>query len=237
MVDFDEIILIAYRPCRTGLNTHLTTDAAHLADGLDVFTKILGRTWNKNPGLHRLNFNDTLRTGTDAYPAADAFIRIDERKILHHIDGAKGAGLGTFPQTDTGVLTSRRSAETKVGSGTRGKTVVFVFMADPAFNPGATHNSDLVFNGGNLFAGQFRYPRRHLFLTGKTEIRRDIGIGDHGYGIPLAAGIAAATALGKRERFHHMLYQRIDFDGKFMGGYSQADAEEQTYATKQYQAT
>jgi hypothetical protein len=133
LIDLHQIVLISDRAGRAGLDTHLAANATDLADRLDIFPEILGRTGDKNPGLEGLNLNDRFRTGTNAHPATHTFVRVDYREIFYHIDGVKGAGLGTFAQTDTGVLAGRRSAEAEVGGSAGGEPVILVLVADPTF--------------------------------------------------------------------------------------------------------
>lgn len=105
VIDLDVIILIGNGIGGTCFDTHLTADAADLADRLDRLAQILSGTGNINTGPQGLQLDNILRTGFHADAAAYAFVRIDHGKILNHIYGIERAGLGTFTQTYAGVLT------------------------------------------------------------------------------------------------------------------------------------
>ncbi len=237
LVDFHEIIFIGDRTCRAGLDAHFAADTTNLADGLDIFTQILCRTRDENPRLERLNFDDALGARSNTNTAAHAFIRINNREILDHVDGAKGAGFGAFTKTDAGILACGWSAKVQIGGSARGKTIIFMLMTDTPFDSGTTDHGNLILNCHHFLAGQFRHPVGHLFFSGKTKVRWNIGIGDHGNGVTLTARKAATTALGKGQGLKHMLDQRVDLHGEFMSSNRQTNPEKQADTTKQNQTT
>jgi hypothetical protein len=83
-----------------------------------------------------------------------------------------------------------------------------------------------------LLSRDFSDGLGYFGLTRETEAGLDFRFIHHRFGVGFAPGVAASASLGSCKDFQDFLDFGIGFDGKFLGGKGQANAEEQADASK-----
>jgi hypothetical protein len=222
----------AHRFGRASLDAHLAGDTSDLADFLDPLSGILGAARDPDPCFPREELDDLLRAGAHAGPAADTGHRVNDREIIHHLDGVKGTGGCALSEADASVLALLRPAKGKIGSRTRPVTNVSVFLGDVPLLSGAPHPCDYIFDGTHFFPRDVSYLFGHFGFARETEAGLDFRIIHNRFGIGFAPGVAAPASLSARQNFKDFLDLRIGFDGKFLGRKGQPDAEDEADASE-----
>lgn len=237
MINVDHIVFNTDRSRRTRLDTHFARDAADLADVPHRLSRILCAAGNPDASLQGHQLNNLLGTGAYTGSAADTLFHIDNGKLLLHGNGAKGAGSGTVAQSDAGVCAVLRTTKGDTCTCAGIETKIGILLFDLPFDTGTSDLGNHIFDTADRFSRNFGNCRSHFRLAGKAEIRWNVRVVDNRFGICFATCKAAAASLSPRQNFQDLFYLGIALHGELLSGQRQADAEQQTDAAEERDAS
>ena len=163
------------------------------------------------------------RAGRNAHAAARAAGHVHTHHAVLDLHGVEGADLHAVTEAHAGPVAGIGAAAQHGRRRAGGHALILVAQGHIAGQLVTAPQREQGLRLGHGLAGQLAHGDGRIGTARAAFVGRDVGIGDHGRGVPFAAGKAATTAVGPGQDLQHGLHPRVFLDVEDARGDGQQD--------------